>query len=128
MTTAFDPQGELIVVEAKLEGPSGQVVIVKLALDTASTGTLIRVDAVVAAGHDLVNATSLIRLMTAGGVQSAPRLTVTTLSALGKSRSNFSIVAHTLPGGPGIDGLLGLDFLRGGILTIDFNVGLITST
>jgi hypothetical protein len=128
VTTAFNPQEELIVVKAILEGPSGQSVSVRLALDTASTGTLIGVKSVSAAGYDLANATTHSRLTTASGVHSAPRLTMTKLSALGRSRANFSILAHTLPVGSGIDGLLGLDFIRGGVLTIDFDTGQITLT
>ncbi len=38
------------------------------------------------------------------------------------------IVCHTLPSSAVIDGLLGLDFLRGQSLTIDFRNGLLTLT
>jgi hypothetical protein len=36
------------------------------------------------------------------------------------------ILAHTLPADAGIDGVLGLDFFQGLILTIDFRAGQIT--
>jgi hypothetical protein len=33
------------------------------------------------------------------------------------------VLSHALPPTTGIDGLLGLDFLRGSVLTIDFQNG-----
>jgi hypothetical protein len=42
------------------------------------------------------------------------------LEALGKRRRGMEIVAHSLPKGASVDGLLGLDFLRRTKLTIDF--------
>ncbi len=47
-------------------------------------------------------------------------------TALGRQRALFSVLVHTLPASPMIDGLLGLDFLRGEILTIDFRAGTLT--
>jgi hypothetical protein len=38
----------------------------------------------------------------------------------------FSVLAHTLPPSAGVDGLLGLDFLRGQVLTVDFRSGRVT--
>jgi hypothetical protein len=36
---------------------------------------------------------------------------------------NFPVLGHTLPPSAGVDGLLGLDFLRGQSLTLDFRSG-----
>lgn len=48
---------------------------------------------------------------------------MTRFSALGQHRLGLSVLAHGLPATTGIDGLLGLDFLRGSVLTIDFLQG-----
>ena len=48
------------------------------------------------------------------------------IAALGVERMNFPLIAHTLPPSASIDGLLGLDFLRGCRLTVDFRTGRIT--
>ena len=48
------------------------------------------------------------------------------LSALGRHRLAFPVLAHSLPPVAGIDGLLGLDFLRGSVLTVDFQAATIT--
>jgi hypothetical protein len=81
-----------------------------------------------AAGHDPALAAAQVRITTASGVEYAPYLPVLRLSALGQGRTNFLVVGHTLPPGAPIDGLLGLDFLRGQVLTIDFRAGQITLT
>ena len=39
------------------------------------------------------------------------------------SRQGLVVVCHTLPPSAGVDGLLGLDFLRNSRLTIDFRSG-----
>jgi hypothetical protein len=51
---------------------------------------------------------------------------VTRIGALGKERTNFQVIAHTLPPSAGVDGLPGLDFLREGRLSVDFTTGLIS--
>ena len=61
-----------------------------------------------------------------GGVESVPRLILTRLTALGQHRFGFPVLSHPLPPEAGVDGLLGLDFLRGQLLTLDFRGGLIT--
>lgn len=38
----------------------------------------------------------------------------------------LAVVAHTLPPSATVDGLLGLDFLRERLLTVDFRVGSIS--
>ena len=39
---------------------------------------------------------------------------------LSQERNGFPVLAHTLPPSAHIDGLLGLDYMRGQMLTIDF--------
>ena len=44
----------------------------------------------------------------------------------GQERVDFAVLGHTLPPSAGVDGLLGLDFLRGQSLTVDFRTGHVT--
>ncbi len=46
--------------------------------------------------------------------------------ALGREFAQLPVLAHTLPPSAGVDGVLGLDFLRGQLLTIDFPNGRLT--
>ena len=53
-------------------------------------------------------------------------LSIMSLSTLGQARSDFQVLSHALPPATNLDGLLGLDFFRGQVLTIDFQKGEIT--
>jgi len=124
MSIRFNSDRGLIIVSAELTGPTGAG-IVRLAQDTGATGTLINASILVAVGYDLALAPERIEMTTGSGVEFAPRIAVTRIRALGQSRHDFSILGHTLPPSSGVDGLLGLDFMRGQILTIDFQNGVI---
>jgi hypothetical protein len=80
------------------------------------------------AGYDPALAPVRVQMTTPSGTEFVPLLTVTRLRALGQDRLAFPILGHTLPPRAGVDGLLGLDFLRGRILKIDFRTGNITLT
>jgi hypothetical protein len=65
--------------------------------------------------------------MTTGtGVISVPRIMLNRFSALGQHQIGLKVLAHDLPTAADVDGLLGLDFLRDKILTIDFRAGALT--
>jgi hypothetical protein len=51
LTFAFDSQHGLIIVRAELTGPSGSGIL-RLALDTGATTTLVNVAMLVAIGYD----------------------------------------------------------------------------
>jgi len=65
-------------------------------------------------------------MTTGSGVEYAPLLLVRRVEALGQGRTDFLVVAHTLPPSASVDGLLGLDFFRGQILNLDFRTGVVT--
>jgi predicted aspartyl protease len=118
----FDPRRGLIVVRAELWGPSGSGVL-QLALDTGATSTLVNVGMLVAIGYDPALTAERVQVTTGSGVEFAPRVILQRVSALGQERVDFPVLGHTLPPSASVDGLLGLDFLRGLKLSIDFRVG-----
>lgn len=122
MNNIFNPLRGLIVIQAEVFGSSGSIVL-RLALDTGATGTMINVAPLTTIGYDPSLAPDRVQVTTGSGVEYTPRLLVTRFQALGQTRDNFPILAHTLPPSASVDGLLGLDFLRGQILTIDFLQG-----
>ena len=122
MTFAFNSERGLIVVPVELLGPSGSMVL-RLALDTGATATMINVSLLATAGYDPALAPERVTVTTGSGVEYVPRLTVVRLNALGETRADFPVLAHTLPPSATIDGLLSLDFFRGHLLTIDFREG-----
>jgi hypothetical protein len=119
MTHAFDPSQGAILVAAKLTGPAAAVELL-LALDTGATCSMVDENLLRAAGLDPSNPTGKVQATFGGGVMTLPMVTATDLSALGVSRQNYQVVCHTLPPSAGVDGVLGLDFFAGHVLTIDF--------
>jgi hypothetical protein len=125
VSTPFNPNGRLILVEARVWGPSGDL-LVNLALDTGAHGTLIDPAILTNIGYDPAMAPEQVQITTGSGVEVIPRLRVDHLEALGQTKQQLPILCHTLPPSATVDGLLGLDFLRGQCLTLDFRAGLIT--
>lgn len=122
MSIPFDPHEGLIIVPAELWGPSGSVVL-QLALDTGATRTVVNVGMLVAIGYDPALAPDRVQVTTGSGVEFAPRITLQQIAALEQQRTDFSVLAHTLPPSAGVDGLLGLDYVRGLRLTVDLRSG-----
>ncbi len=125
MSIPFDPLQGLIVVPAELWGRTGRAVV-RLALDTGATSTIVNVGILVAIGCDPALVPDRIQVTTGSGVEFVPRVTLDRTVALGQERSGFPVLAHTLPPSAGVDGLLGLDFLRGQSVTIDLRNGRVT--
>jgi predicted aspartyl protease len=124
---SFDSERGLIVVQAEVFGPSGSIVL-GLALDTGATGTMINVAPLTAIGYDPSLVPDRVQVTTGSGVEFAPRIAVAQMRAMGRERTHFPVLAHTLPPSASVDGLLGLDFLRGEVLNIDFRRGIISFT
>lgn len=127
MSSPFNAQQGLIVVSTELVGPTGTA-IVRLALDTGATSTLVGVGLLVAMGYDPALAPTRVQVTTGSGIEFVPLISLNKITALGQVRFNFPVLCHTLPPSAGIDGLLGLDFLRGLKLTVDFQAAQLTLT
>jgi hypothetical protein len=126
MTFPFDPHHSLIVVEAEVTGPQGLTITLRLGLDTAATTTLITQAILVALGYDPAADMFPAKVTTASGVVFVDHVTLRKLTALGQERADFVVLSRDLPASMSVDGVLGLDFLRGHILTLDFRAGQIT--
>lgn len=125
MSFSFNPTQGLIIVRAELEGLTGSAVL-RLALDTGATSTLVNVGMLVSIGYDPSLVPDRIQVTTGSGVEYIPRVAISKLTALGQERAGFPVLCHTLPPSAGIDGVLGLDFIRGKTMTIDFPAGQIS--
>lgn len=121
MKFSFDPTGTAVVIEATLVGPR-RAVSVSLTLDTGATRTVIRPYFLATAGYDLASGRTL-RMRSTTGRSDTRLIRVSRLDTLDTTKTDFELVAHDLPVGVVTDGLLGLDFLRGRILTLDFARG-----
>jgi len=125
MSFPFDSQQGLVIIRTELWGPAGSIVL-RLALDTGATGTVVNIGMLVTIGYDPALVPDRIQVTTGSGVEFVPRVTLDKMTALGQERTDFPVMGHTLPPSAGIDGLLGLDFFRGQSLTLDFRTGQVT--
>ncbi|MGH2354412.1 MAG: retropepsin-like aspartic protease [Chloroflexota bacterium] len=111
MSLPFNPHSGLIVGPTRLSGPTGST-LVRLALDTGATRSLVSWDAVLLVGNDPSTTQGRVRMTTGSGVEFVPRITVEKIEALGQERQQFPALCHTLPPSATVDGVLGLDFFR----------------
>ncbi len=125
MKIKFDPTQGLIVIPTRLYGFHTDA-LVRFALNTGATSSMINWDVAVLLGYDPASSKERIQVTTGSGVEFAPRINIKKVEALGKSLENFPILCHTLPPSATVDGLLGLDFFRGVQLVIDLKTGIIT--
>lgn len=89
-------------------------------IDTGSSYTLVSWEALTSLGIDA--ATSRVRrsIMTANGIIQVPEVTVEKFHCLGKVLKDFPVVAHSIPIGATVGGVLGMNFLRRQARNLDF--------
>jgi len=104
-------QGNLLILRAAVGGTDGSVVVLRLLLDTGASHTMLPVEAVEAIGCDTHHPLRRVHIMAANGVIIAPVVAAPWFHCLGQRLEEWPIVAHTLPPGTFVDGLLGMDFL-----------------
>ncbi len=125
MTFPFNARRGLILVQTEVFGPFGSAVV-SLALDTGATGTLLNQSRLMQLGYDPASQPDRQQITTGSGVEFVARVPVSQIVALGQTRTEFPVLCHTLPPSAGVDGLLGLDFLRGQELVVNFRTGQIS--
>lgn len=125
MSTDFNPVRGLVIIAAQVYGPDGDA-LARLALDTGALGTLISPAILVTIGYDLSQATEHVSIVTASSTERVPRIVARQLTALGQTQSGVKIQCHALPAATKVDGVLGLDFIRGQRLVVDFRTGRVT--
>lgn len=125
MSFPFDLRRNLILVTARIHNHSDSETL-DLALDTGATRTVISQEVLLSLGYEPSPLAQRARILTGSGAMSAPLIRVAKIEALGQTMANMPVICHTLPSRAAIDGVLGLDFLRGGRLTIDFRAGMLS--
>lgn len=120
----LDHEDSLILVNSELDRD-----VLSLALDTGATNTIIDLSMLMIAGYELKDATKQVELETAKGPVQAYVFTIRRLTALGITRNSMDVCGYDFfENGivAEIDGVLGLDFFRGLVLTLDFRTFNIT--
>lgn len=110
--TRFDPDSDLIIVKARVWGPLGKTPV-SLALDTGSAHTVIAASLIDDLGYSPQQGEAITTVRTAVGQERGYVIRVSRFATLGFTVTDFPVHAFDLPDGFGIDGLIGLSFLRG---------------
>jgi predicted aspartyl protease len=123
----YNPSSSVVVVDCLLESADSTFsLVIPVVLDTGASFTLIATDILVRLGYDPADLRlERQRIVTGSGVEYAPRVTIRSATAIGQKVSNLEVLCHDLPAESGIDGLLGLNFLRHFKLTIRFRKGIV---
>jgi hypothetical protein len=114
----LESEDSLVLVNSRLDEDT-----LTLALDTGATNTIVDLSLLLIAGYELKDARRIIELETAKGPIEAYEFEVKRLTALSIVKSGFRVCAYDFLSNrifAEIDGVLGLDFLREHILTLDF--------
>lgn len=122
MTQSFDAAARNVLVTVVVVGPA-RVEELQLALDTGANRTSVRPEILRRLGFELVRPTRHQLVRTASGTVRAPVVVAPHVRCLGQTRSTFPVAALDPAGAHGADGLLGLDFLRAHVLTLDLARG-----
>jgi len=109
--TRFDPNDTLIIVTARIWGPHGDKHL-SLALDTAATQTHVVPEFLDEIGYGPQHGDQITSVTSAIGNEPGYMMPVSRFSALGFTLTDFRLHVHDLPETLGIQGLLGLSFLR----------------
>jgi predicted aspartyl protease len=123
----YDPTGSSIVIDLLLESADGMSnLLVPVVLDTGASLTIIASDVLTRLGYDPANPMlERQRIITGSGDEYARRVTVRSATAIGQKVTDLEVLCHDLPAESGVDGLLGVNFLRHFKLTVRFRKGII---
>jgi Aspartyl protease len=122
MSEVFDPQAKSLPLPVHVVGPRLSYTL-RCALDTASEITVLPARFLRLLGCDFSRPAGRTRLRTATGIATAPLIRIPAIHALDRVRTDLLVAANDMPLGVEADGLLGLDFFRELILTLDFARG-----
>src|SRR5919106_865131 len=102
--------GHLLVTKAAVSGPAG-VKVVRVLVDTGSVYTVLSVEVLESVGCSPALSNEHVRIITGSGYLIAPKVQITWFQCVGQKIDRMNVIAHTLPMGSLVDGLLGMDFL-----------------
>ena len=111
--TTFDKRRDLIIVPGRVWGPHGPALPLRLVLDTGAAETIIVPEVLDELGYSpREHGDQITTMRSAVGREEGYMIRVARFACLGYHEKEYRIHAHDLPEGWGIEGLIGLTFLR----------------
>jgi predicted aspartyl protease len=108
----FDRTRDLIFVSGRVWGTHGPPAPLRLVLDTGAAETIIVPEILDELGYGPRQGEAITTMRSAVGREEGYMIRVARFACLGYHATTFLVHAHDLPEGWGIDGLIGLSFLR----------------
>lgn len=118
----FDPRSSSVILDVQLEGKI--ILHARLILDTGASFVVLPWRISQELGLK-INSKRVISTTTASKVETVPITTIPEVTTLAKSAFNVSCLVEDLPAEAGVDGLLGLSYLRNFHLSLDFKNGIL---
>lgn len=122
-TKRIDPAAKAIYVSVVINGPTGRSGEARFVVDTGTPVTILntKLAPLYDLGEDRSDGPS--RLWGPTGPDDGYKVTADSLQVMGRTLATRQIRCHHLWSGAGIDGLIGLDVIRLGKLTVDLPWG-----
>lgn len=119
----FDPKAPLLIFPCHIKyRRSGRV---WLALDTGASTTIIRESILRVIGYTSELLTAFATFGDASQSHFVPKVILKSFSLAGAKVENLEVLCHTIPEEHGIDGVIGLNFLRHFNLNLSFEQGIL---
>ena len=120
----FDSGRPIIVVEVKISGKN-LTATAQLVFDTGASLVILPWKITNALGIK-IDPNNTIQTATASNIETVPVVIIPEMSVLGQKIKNVKAIVKDLPEGSGVDGLLGLSFIKNFNVKIDFKKGILT--
>ena len=117
----------IVLRRIKINGPAGFREI-DMVLDTGAVYTVIAWDVAKDIGYDPAISERRMPIITANGVIGAPLITVESLHIVDLQSDALDVICYDIPEITGIEGLLGLSFLKHFRTLIDYTTGVLKIT
>jgi clan AA aspartic protease (TIGR02281 family) len=117
----------IVIRRVKINGPNGFREI-DMVLDTGAVYTVIAWDVAKDIGYDPAISERRMPIVTANGIIEAPLITVQSIRIRDLGAESVDLICHDIPEITGIEGLLGLSFLKHFRTLIDYTTGLLELT
>lgn len=118
----FNKNSSIIILDVRIQEKTA--VTARLVLDTGASLVVLSTRLTKAVGID-IDPKKTAQTTTATKVETIPEIIVPYMSVLGKEAKHVKAIVKDLPPQSGVDGLLGLSFLRHFKLTTDFKKGVV---
>jgi predicted aspartyl protease len=99
--------------------------VVSLLVDSGSSYTIVSLATLISLGLDPASLLARKSVTTANGLVWMPMTNVEGLSVFGESISDVDVLAHTIPLGIEVSGILGMDLLRRLRIRLDFGLAVV---